>query len=105
MKKKEIQNLYKEKLKILINHNKNYYEKNKPSIDDQKYDELKKEILSLENDYKFLNSKNSPSVVVGYKPSKNFKKSFHRVPMLSLGNAFSEEDLKNFQKKITNYLS
>ncbi len=105
MKKKEIQNLYKEKLKILINHNKNYYEKNKPSIDDQKYDELKKEILSLENNYKFLNSKNSPSVTVGYKPSKNFKKSFHRVPMLSLGNAFSEEDLNNFQKKLTNYLS
>ena len=40
----------------------------------------------------------------GYKPSKNFKKITHRVPMLSLANAFTEEDLNNFEKKILNYL-
>jgi DNA ligase (NAD+) len=42
---------------------------------------------------------------VGFKPSKNFKKVKHKVPMLSLGNAFNEEDLKNFEKKIVNFLS
>ena len=61
--------------------------------------------LILETKYNFLNSKDSPSNVVGFKPSKNFKKSLHKIPMLSLGNAFSEEDLINFEKKITNYLS
>ena len=47
-----------------------------------------------------LISKESPSLKVGFKPSKNFKKIKHKVPMLSLGNAFNEEDLKNFEKKI-----
>ena len=42
---------------------------------------------------------------VGFKPSKNFQKIKHKVPMLSLGNAFNEEDLKNFEKKIINFLS
>ena len=42
---------------------------------------------------------------VGFKPSKNFQKVKHKVPMLSLGNAFNEEDLKNFEKKLINFLS
>ena len=42
---------------------------------------------------------------MGFKPSKNFKKVLHKVPMLSLANAFSEEDLLNFEKKILNFLS
>jgi len=42
---------------------------------------------------------------VGFKPSKNFQKIKHKVPMLSLGNAFNEEDLKNFEKKIINFLN
>ena len=74
--------------------------KNRPQISDAKFDALKKEILQLEKDYTFLKHKNSPSKNVGFKPSKNFKKVSHKVPMLSLANAFSEEDLKNFEKKI-----
>ena len=54
---------------------------------------------------KFLINKNSPSQSVGFKPSKNFQKIKHKVPMLSLGNAFNEEDLRNFEKKIINFLS
>ena len=42
---------------------------------------------------------------MGFKPSKNFKKVEHKVPMLSLANAFSEEDLLNFEKKILNFIS
>ena len=59
----------------------------------------------LEKKYKFINSEKSPSKTVGYKPSKNFKKVEHRVSMLSLSNAFSEEDLNNFEKKILKFLS
>ena len=66
---------------------------------------LKHDILSLEKKYKFINSEKSPSKTVGYKPSKNFKKVEHRASMLSLSNAFSEEDLNNFEKKILKFLS
>ncbi len=105
MKKKEIQNKYKKKIKLIHKLNKFYFDKSKPIVSDKEYDELKKEIILLENQFDFLKSKISPSKVVGHKPSKNFKKSLHRVQMLSLANAFSEEDLLNFEKKITNFLS
>ena len=105
MDKKEIQKLYQKKIKLLNRYNQYYYDKNKPLIDDKNYDELKISILSLEKKYNFLASKKSPSEIIGYKPSKNFKKSAHKVPMLSLANAFSEEDLINFEKKILNFLS
>ena len=102
---KKIQNLYLKKIKLLNKFNESYYDNNESIISDQEYDDLKKEILSLEDRYKYLNSKNSPSEVVGFKPSKNFKKIAHKVPMLSLANAFSEEDLNNFEKKIKNFLN
>ena len=105
MDKKEIETNYKKKIKLLTNYNKNYYDKSSPLVSDKEYDNLKQDIFLLEQKYKFLNSSNSPSKTVGYKPSKNFKKSLHRVPMLSLGNAFSEDDLINFEKRILNFIS
>ncbi len=105
MIKKEIVVKYKKNIELLEKYNELYYDKNKPSVSDAKYDQLKNEILLLENKYKYLKSKYSPSKKIGFKPSKNFKKISHKVPMLSLSNAFSEEDLENFQKKILNFLS
>ncbi len=96
---------YLKKIDLLQKNNKQYYDKNKPIISDQEFDLLKKDIINLENKYKFLKSEYSPSRTVGFKPSKNFLKVKHKVPMLSLGNAFNEEDLKNFEKKILNFLS
>ena len=105
MSNKEIKIKYIKQIQILQYHNKLYYNKNNPEISDEDYDKLKKDIIELENQYKFLNNKDSPSQSVGFKPSKNFKKIKHKVPMLSLGNAFNEQDLKNFEKKIINFLS
>ena len=105
MDKKEIKEIYKKKIKLIEKLNKSYYDKNKPEVSDGEYDKLKKEILLFEEKYNILDKKNSPSKLIGYKPSKNFEKALHKVPMLSLGNAFSEEDLINFEKKIKNYLS
>ena len=99
-----IKNEYKKKIKLINKYNKKYYDDNVSEISDSEYDCLKEEILSLEKRYNFLDHKNSPSKNVGYKPSKNFKKAAHRVPMLSLSNAFTEDDLDNFLKKIMNYL-
>ena len=105
MNVKKIELLYKKKIKLLEKYNKEYYQKSKPSISDNEYDIIKNDILSLEKKYDFLKSKNSPSQIVGYKPSKTFKKVEHKVPMLSLSNAFSEDDLNNFESRILNFLS
>ena len=105
MNKKEIESKYINKIKLLNEFNKFYYDKSNPKISDKEYDDLKKEILILEKNFNFLKSVKSPSKIVGYKPSKNFKKLKHRIPMLSLANAFDEEDLQNFEKKILNFLS
>ncbi len=96
---------YKKKIKSLNYYNKKYFDENISEISDSKFDQIKKEIIQLENKYNFLRDKNSPSTQVGFKPSKNFEKVPHKIPMLSLANAFSEEDLVNFEKKIKNYLN
>ncbi len=105
MIRKKIEKEYNEKIKKITKLNKFYYEKNNPIVDDSEYDILKRNILELESKYSYLKSKNSPSVTVGFKPSKNFRKAPHRVPMLSLANAFDQDDLSNFEKKIMNYLN
>ncbi len=105
MSNQSIQREYNKKLKLINYYNKKYYNDNISEISDSEYDLLKKQIIDLEKKNKFLKSKNSPTQKIGYKPSKNFKKAKHKVPMLSLSNAFSEEDLLNFEKKILNYLS
>ena len=96
---------YLEKIKLFKRYNKHYYDLNKPLVYDSEFDKLKLEIINLEKKHNFLNHKDSPSNSVGFRPSKNFKKVKHKTAMLSLGNAFSEEDLINFEKKILNFLN
>ncbi len=89
---------YKEKIKQYKRYNKKYFEDSAPIISDRDFDLLKKEILDLEKKFGF-SDKDSPSKTLGFTPSKNFEKYPHRVKMLSLANAFDEEDLINFEKK------
>ena len=96
---------YLKKIQIYKKYNEAYFNKSNPLVDDNVYDNLKNEILILEKKYSFLKDKDSPSINVGFKPSKNFKKVKHKVPMLSLNNAFNREDLVNFEKKIFNFLN
>ena len=98
MSSSDIKKKYYFEINEIKKHNKFYFEKNTPKISDGEYDNLKKEIIELEKKYNFLNSQDSPSKSVGFKPSKNFLKSKHRIPMLSLSNAFDKEDLNNFEK-------
>ena len=105
MKRKEIKKSYNKKIKKLNENNKLYYDESRPKISDADYDKLKKDIILLEEKYNFLVSNNKASESVGYKPSKNFIKVKHRAPMLSLSNAFTEDDLISFEKKILNFLS
>ena len=104
MIKSDIIKKYKTKIKDFNKHSKLYYDKSNPVISDSEFDKLKQEILDLEKNFPYLISKKSISSIVGYKPSKVFEKYKHKVPMLSLSNAFDEDDLKNFEKKIFNFL-
>ena len=93
---------YKKKLKLLNQYDHNYYETDSPKITDGEYDEIKKKLLEFEkknSQYKFVSNK------VGFAPSKKFSKVKHTEKMLSLGNAFSIEDMNGFYKKIKNYLN
>ena len=104
MNKNLIKKRYQKKIELLTYYNRKYFDDNVSEISDLEFDNLKREIIDLEKKYDFLKSENSPQLIIGYKPSKNFKKVLHRAPMLSLSNAFSEADLDNFEKKILNYL-
>ena len=68
MSDKDIQKQYENKVKLLKKYNNFYFDKSNPIISDKDYDELKKEIFSLEKKYNFLKSKDSPSQMVGHKP-------------------------------------
>ena len=96
---------YLEKVKILKKHDKSYYNEDSPNVSDQKYDNLKKEILELEKNYSILHKFDSINNKIGYKPSSKFNKIKHSKPMLSLANAFDNKDIKDFAKKINNYLN
>jgi DNA ligase (NAD+) len=91
MNKKKIATDYKNNIDLLQSYNKKYYEDSDPTVSDNEYDSLKTKILLLEKKYKFLNSEKSPSKTIGYKPSRNFNKVVHKVPMLSLANAFGKK--------------
>ena len=81
MKDKLIQKEYQKKIKLINYYNKRYYNDNISEISDFNYDELKKEIINLEKKNEYLKSKDSPTTKVGYKPSKNFEKVLHKIPI------------------------
>ena len=96
---------YLKKIKLIEKHNKSYYDKDAPVISDQKYDKIKKVVLELEEKNLFLKKYGSINNKVGFKPSSKFDKIKHSKPMLSLANAFDIGDIKDFIKKINNYLN
>ncbi len=105
MKRKDIEKLYKTKINELKKHDEAYFKSDNPIITDRDYDLLKEKILNLEEKYKYLSDKNSPSRKIGFKPSEKFTKVAHDIPMLSLANAFSKDDVEDFLKKIKNFLN
>jgi len=105
MEKKEIEKVYNKKINKLRKHDKAYFLRDKPLISDKEYDDIKNDILKLEKKYTYLKNKNSPSKKVGYEPSSKFKKVQHDIPMLSLANAFSKENIEDFLKKIKKFLN
>ncbi len=80
-------------------HNRLYYNEAAPELSDAAYDELFRELQALEADHPELASIDSPTQRVGSKPSEGFAAVAHRVPMLSLANAFSDEDVAAFDRR------
>ena len=81
-------------------HNYQYYVLDDPKVPDAEYDRLMRELQALEQDYPELISPDSPTQRVGGAPLEGFEEVIHAVPMLSLGNAFSEEELSDFDRRV-----
>jgi DNA ligase (NAD+) len=96
---------YKEKITLIEKLNKAYYHNDKPLVSDAEYDKIKKDILDFEKKNPGIADKDSPTKKVGFAPSEKFSKVKHLVPMLSLDNAFTKDDVEDFLKKIRNYLN
>jgi DNA ligase (NAD+) len=88
----------------IVHHNKRYYEQDAPEVTDAEYDALMQELKELETAHPELVTPDSPTQRVGSTPSSRFSKVRHGVPMLSLGNAFSEEDVQDFVDRIRKFL-
>ncbi|MFD2368541.1 NAD-dependent DNA ligase LigA [Brevibacillus sp. GCM10020057] len=86
--------------KQIERHNRLYYEEDRPEITDQEYDQLVRELLELERRFPELAAPDSPTRRVGGEPLPFFEKVVHKTPMLSLGNAFNEEDLRDFDRRV-----
>ncbi len=103
--KNEIIKKFKKLVSNLKIHNTLYYTDDSPKISDAEYDDLKRQILRLETKYSYLKKIESIRNIVGAKPSNKFKKVKHLIPMLSLSNAFNENNMRDFLKKINNFLN
>src|SRR5258708_7290256 len=86
------------------NHDRLYYQEDAPKISDADYDALRKRVNAIEARFPELVTSESPSQKVGAAPSGRFAKVQHAVPMLSLGNAFSDEDVADFVERIRRFL-
>jgi DNA ligase (NAD+) len=85
-------------------HNRRYYEQAAPTISDRDYDRLYRELVELEDRFPRLITPDSPSRRVGGEPLKAFSQIAHRVPMLSLDNTYSEEEVGTFYRRIEKLL-
>jgi DNA ligase (NAD+) len=85
-------------------HNRRYYEEAAPTISDREYDQLFRELTDLEKSFPHLAAADSPTQRVGGKPLKAFGQITHRVPMLSLDNTYSEEEVKDFYRRMERLL-
>lgn len=100
MRKEEAEQRIKELREEIERHNYLYYVKDMPEISDYEYDQLMRELIQLEEQFPELITPESPTQRVGGEPLAAFAKVQHTVPMLSLANAFDEQDLRDFDRRV-----
>jgi len=96
----DIKKRIEELREIIEYHNYKYYVEDNPEISDYEYDKLVRELKKLEEEYPQFKSPNSPTERVGGKPLKEFKQVEHVIPMLSLQDVFSFEELKDWHSRV-----
>ena len=104
MDKKEAAKRIEQLLDEIRKHDRLYYEEAAPIISDREYDRLYKELVDLESRFTDLVTPDSPTQRVGGKPLKAFEQVAHLIPMLSLDNTYSEEEVKDFYARIRRLL-
>jgi len=97
---KEWQSLVKQ----IRHHDKLYYQKDAPEISDAEYDALRRRLEALEAQFPELQTPDSPTQKVGAPPLETFAKVRHKIPMLSLNNAMSEEEVREWDERIKRFL-
>lgn len=95
-----IQNRVKALHDLLNQYGYEYYVQDNPSVPDSEYDKLLRELIDIEEAHPELKSPDSPTVRVGGEVQSSFEKVNHDTPMLSLGNAFNEQELRRFDQRI-----
>ena len=88
----------------IAEHDRRYYQDDAPSVSDADYDELRQRLLAIEDENPELATGDSPTQQVGTAPSEKFGKVRHKVPMLSLGNIFAEDEAVEFLDRIRRFL-
>nr|WP_245197667.1 NAD-dependent DNA ligase LigA [Jiella mangrovi] len=88
----------------IAEHDARYYSEDAPTVSDAEYDALRRRNGAIERRFPALVREDSPSVRVGVAPSSKFAKITHAIPMLSLDNAFSDEDVEDFAKRVRRFL-
>ncbi|MFU1767986.1 NAD-dependent DNA ligase LigA [Mammaliicoccus sciuri] len=96
----DLKSRVKELHQLLHRYNHEYHVLDNPTVPDSEYDQLLHELISIEEKHPELKTDNSPTVRVGGPPLSQFEKINHDTPMLSLGNAFNEEDLRRFDQRV-----
>src|ERR1700692_3497039 len=86
-------------------HDKHYYQEDAPKIPDAEYDALRRRFNAIEAKFPEFVTSDSPSQKIGAAPSGKFRKVRHAVPMLSLDNAFAEDDVIDFVGRIRRFLN
>ncbi|MFC4258949.1 NAD-dependent DNA ligase LigA [Marinobacter lacisalsi] len=90
---------------VIDDHNHRYYVLDEPAVPDAEYDRLMRELQSLEAEHPELVTPDSPTQRVGASGDNTFDEVVHRLPMLSLDNAFSEDELRDFDRRVRDRLS
>src|ERR1700761_9368801 len=88
----------------LEGHDRRYYQDDAPSVADAEYDALRRRFNAIEARFPEFVTSDSPSQKIGAAPSGRFKKVRHAIPMLSLANAFAEQDVVDFVGRIERFL-
>ena len=103
--KKKIILEHKKNLKEIKRHNRSYYIEDNPKISDAEYDKIKTNILKLEEKYPYPKQLKAYKILSDLNLLNKFQKIKHLSPMLSLANAFNLDDMRDFKKKINNFLN